>query len=177
MRFPKISGLSLLASVAILAGCAGGGNMATPSTSGNGLESSHMQSQALGGARPTLKTISTNPFKGGGCTSQYTGGCVAITPSSPFQAEWCVSDSGNCTSGLVGDVTWTVLVVNAKGKTLKKLGKKINAVWSPDPGNPSVITVSTETTKVSSKVKYGVELSGCYTSGCFTDFVEYGISV
>src|ERR1700729_624031 len=47
MRFPKISGLSLLASVAILAGCAGGGNMATPSTSGNGLESSHMQSQAL----------------------------------------------------------------------------------------------------------------------------------
>jgi hypothetical protein len=108
------------------------------------------------------------------CPSEFTGGCFAITASSPFEAEWCVSSTGDCSSGLTGPVTWTADAFKAKsGKATKAIG----AVWSPNPGNPSTITVTTKKTKSKPKVKYGVALSGCYTGGCFTDFVVYGFSV
>jgi hypothetical protein len=111
------------------------------------------------------------------CPSEFTGGCYSITSASPFEAEWCVSDSGNCTSGLVSSVSWTSANFLAKNGKAKKNSGKFSSVWSPNPGNPSTITVSTSKAKAKGKVKYGVSLSGCYSAGCFTDFETYGFQV
>jgi hypothetical protein len=176
MRFSQLTGLTMVAAMTFLAGCSGSGNVGSGITPSGAGAQSHASSQALGGARPYLKITNATPFKGSGCGSQYTGGCYQIDASDPAVFEWCVSSSGNCSSGLIGDVSWTVDVTNPKGKSVK-LGKKIDAVWSPNPGNPSDMTISTHSTKDNPKVKYAVSLSGCYTSGCFTDFVVYGIAI
>jgi hypothetical protein len=128
-------------------------------------------------ARPQLvtKVLHGIPMSPPSCPSEFTGGCYSIDSSSPFEAEWCVSDSGNCSSGLVSSVSWTADAFKAKnGKPAKK---GFSASWSPNPGNPSIFTASTTKAKAKGKVKYGAALSGCYTGGCFTDFVVYGFQV
>ncbi len=111
------------------------------------------------------------------CPSQYSGGCVSPTASSPAQFEWCVSTSGNCSSGLVGSFDWTSALTNAKtGKAYKK--KAFKSTWSPDPGNPSVLTISARRTRArGTKVLLADAQTACSSSyGCFTDFVVYGIT-
>lgn len=172
MRFLKSSGLALVAVAAFLPGCMGAGTSSTPSVSGMASHVSTMSKSQ--GAQPVAGRTDAHPLTS--CPSEYTGGCYAVDASNPISFEWCVSSSGDCSSGLVGTWAWTSSTVVAKtGKTLKKsIG-----VWSPDPGNPSTITISTKTKKFAKKPKVvdGVFLSTCDSSiGCFSDFVAYGIA-
>jgi hypothetical protein len=135
-----------------------------------GHESNHARvAVAFGGEHASRPNLS--------CPSQYSGGCVTPTASSPAQFEWCVSTSGNCSSGLVGTFDWTSSITLAKnGKAYK--GKKFSSTWSPDPGNPSVLTISAKRKKAKgTKVVYADSQTTCSSSyGCFSDFVVYGIT-
>lgn len=107
------------------------------------------------------------------CPPQYTE-CLSISRGNPSSTPFCISSAGNCSSGLVGIWDWTAVVAKVRGQDYKK----ISAVWSPDPGNPSTITIST--TKRHSRhtrIVATVTLSTCeVTSGsCFSDFAVVAI--
>jgi hypothetical protein len=112
------------------------------------------------------------------CPSVFTGGCFEVAISSPISFEWCVSTSGNCSTGLVGVWTWTATnTTYPKGKPAKP--KKFQGTWSPNPGNPSVLTLHVSKGKNSKgKIKFANSNTTCSsTYGCFSDFVVYGISI
>src|SRR5271165_2766169 len=139
MRFLK-STLPLLAAAALLAGCMGGVNSSTPTVSGMSSHTQTMSQIQGGGLHPALKG-SSGVTHDTTCPSGFYA-CALTDASTPYQAEWCVSSSGNCSSGLVGTWTWSAPVTNLKnGKPAKKNPK---AVWSPNPGNPSVLTISSK---------------------------------
>jgi hypothetical protein len=180
MQFLKSSGLALVAAVAFLPGCMGGGTASTPSVSGMSAmhQTGQQQTQSIQREQAGLKPVlaHTDAVPDTSCSSEYTGGCYAVDAANPISFEWCVSSSGDCSSGLVGTWEWTSTTVVVKtGKTLKKsIG-----VWSPDPGNPSTITISTKNKNFAKKPKVvdGVYLSTCSSSiGCFSDFAAYGIA-
>jgi hypothetical protein len=108
--------------------------------------------------------------------SHETASCLSPTRNSPFVAEWCISSSGNCSSGLVGNWNWTATVTKVgRGKGYKR----VKASWSPDPGNPSVITISDSRRKAKGKKTIAnVTLSTCNTSSgsCFSNFAIYCIT-
>ncbi|MBV9333778.1 MAG: hypothetical protein JO146_07200 [Candidatus Eremiobacteraeota bacterium] len=100
------------------------------------------------------------------CPSQYFT-CVTLYKGANTIGI-CISSSGNCTSGLVGNYTWSGTVVSAK--TGKKY-KKIKVSWSPNPGNPTTNTLTVKKIKNSNgKVIYAENISACgYPSGsCIT---------
>ena len=100
--------------------------------------------------------------------------CVSPTKASPYQDGWCVSTSGNCTTGLVGSWNWTSVVAK-----LGKGFKKVKSTWSPDPGNPSTNTISDARRKAKgTKLIASVTHSTCeVTNGtCFSNFVSYGVT-
>jgi len=179
MRFVRPS--AFLIAAAMLSGCMGSTG-STPSAVG--AMSAHQQIQTKsqekgGGAQPVLKF--TNAVPDTSCPSEYTGGCYAVDAGNPVSFEWCVSSTGNCSSGLVGDFEWTATVTVVKtGKVLKPGKGAVIATWSPDPGNPSTVTIAAKAKKIGKKPKvtYSVSLSACSSSiGCFSNFVTYGIEV
>jgi hypothetical protein len=96
------------------------------------------------------------------CPSQYIS-CLTISKSSPGTQEWCIIDSGSgCTDLAPGTWTWTAeAVTTKKGKKTKK----IKADFSPNPGNPTNLTVSTTVKKsTKGKIKYAVEFEACNSS-------------
>ena len=172
MRFLK-SALPLIGAAAILAGCMGGlTSGTTPSTSGG---TSAMSTLSHGGMAPALKFASITGDTT--CPSQYYA-CAALSQSTPYYAGWCVSSTGNCTSGLVGTWDWTTAVTNAKtGKPTDKKNKNPTITWSPDPGNPSTMEAIAKNAKPAKKfkVKWAAALSTCDSTGyCFSNFVTYG---
>ncbi len=110
----------------------------------------HVQIVAEGGQRPAS------------CPSQYFT-CVTLYKGSN-QIGICISSSGNCTSGLVGNWTWSGTVVKAKSG---KKYKKIKVSWSPNPGNPTTNTLKVKKIKNShGKVVYAENITACgYPSG------------
>ena len=169
MRFLK-SALPLIGAAAILAGCMGGLNSGSvPATGGTSAMSSISHS---GGVGPALKSQTVTPDTT--CPSTYYA-CALTDASTPYYAEWCVSNTGNCSSGLVGTWTWSAAVTNVKnGKPAKK---NPSAVWSPDPGNPSTLTISSKNKKIGKhpKIRFAVALTACSSSyGCFSNFATYG---
>lgn len=88
-------------------------------------------------------------------------------PGSYAQAEWCLSSSGNCTSGLyAGRTKWTVSEKPIKNKTGRPYHKLV-ASWSPVRGNPSILTINAKPTARSSKgvVGYSMTWEVCALSG------------
>ena len=173
MRFFTFSGFALALSGAMLSGCAGNSAVtSTPSVDGT---ASHVSMARSQGARPVLGSTNARPDS----SCPYSGGCFVVLAGSPLTAEWCISSTGNCSSGLVGVWNWTATVTNVKTGKVSKPGKgPVTAVWSPDPGNPSTLTISTNFKKAAKhpKIVYTVAASTCDSSiGCFSDFVVYGI--
>jgi hypothetical protein len=100
------------------------------------------------------------------CPSSYIQ-CLAVSPGSYASTEWCLSSSGNCTSGLyAGRVKWTVPEQPIKNKTGRPY-HKLHASWSPVKGNPSVLTVTAAAGARSSKgvVGYSMTWEVCGLSG------------
>jgi hypothetical protein len=126
--------------------------------------------QDRSGLRPILEYTNASPMVS--CSSEFTS-CFEIKYGSPYQAEWCISDSGNCSSGLVGLPQWTATVTNPK---TGKPEKGLTAVWNPDPGNPSTLTITNHRKHCSNpnKIKWVVTLSECDSSGC-NYFGVYGV--
>jgi|HubBroStandDraft_1064217.scaffolds.fasta_scaffold187334_2 hypothetical protein len=125
---------------------------------------------------PVLILVHARRMSPPSCPSEFSG-CISITAASPYTAEWCISSTGNCSSGLVSSATWTATNFKVKnGKTVKNT-KAFSSVWSPNPGNPSNLTVSTDKAQAKGKVKYGLALSVCYSGGCFSDFWIVGFQI
>ena len=176
-----------LVAAAILSGCTESGGSALPpgagslaqSATGSAVSASAFGlTQSVAASRNGLFLIGrTGAQPAASCPSEYTA-CFAVDSAHPVSEEFCISDSGDCSSGLDGTWDWTAVVTVVKtGKILKSGKGPVTAVWSRDPGNPSTITISTDIKKLHKHpaVKWAVTLSTCNSSMCFSDFVTYGI--
>jgi len=117
--------------------------------------------------------VSSTPIHNACAYSKYLE-CVTVTKATPFTQEWCISTNGSRTTVYPGVWTWALPITTTKGKKYKKLASS----WSPNPGNPSTLTIS-EKKKVKSskgKVKYEGALSACSpTYGCVYGTLPIGI--
>jgi hypothetical protein len=107
------------------------------------------------------------------CQSQYYE-CVWIADGSPATQEWCVIYSGasDCTDLYPGTWTWTSTVTSVKGKPTKK----VRATFSPDPGNPTTLTISTSSKKGSAgQVAYVVSFTACNSASSCVGPVQIGV--
>jgi hypothetical protein len=106
------------------------------------------------------------------CPSSLYLTCVNVSKKKGGSVTICISSSGNCTSGLVGDWNWTTSVTNLKGKNEDK---KIKNSWDPNPGNPSTDTFTVHgKLKASKQVKYVANVTACEVtnpSSCLTTAV------
>jgi hypothetical protein len=91
------------------------------------------------------------------CPSKYAI-CFTLKPKGKTTAEVCISSSGNCTSGIAGDWTWTQKITTVKGKKYSK----IKVTFKPNPGNPVDDIFKLKKTKSShGKVAYVQDLTWC----------------
>ena len=123
MRLTFLFASTALAASLLLSGCSSGSSQAIPGGS---------QSVAMGHHAPHMvPVVAGNPSS---CPSSKYILCIDITKASGGSFGLCISTSGNCSSGLVGDWNWSTTVTTLKGKNAKK---KIHNSWDPNPGNPS----------------------------------------
>jgi hypothetical protein len=110
-----------------------------------------------------LQLVAAGGIHNTSCPSSLYFTCITIYKGSN-QLEICISSSGNCTSGLAGEYTWSGTIIHVK--TGKK-DKKFKISWSPNPGNPTVNTIKVNTVKDShGKIKYAEDITACgYPSG------------
>ncbi len=154
MRFSLICASTALAASLVLSACSGGGSLPTGGS----------QSVSSMGHKSNLKIIAMNPTQQS-CNYSAFYECVTVSKATPFTQEWCISSTGSCASPYPGTWTWALPITTIKGKKYKKLASS----WSPNPGNPSVLTISEKKKVKSSKGKYKYEgmLSACSpTYGC-----------
>jgi len=153
VRFTLLLASSVLAASLALGGCStSGGSQALPGGSSVTPMGQHQLQIVAAGAQHTTSCPSSKYFT---CLTLYKGS---------NQIEICISSSGNCTSGLVGNWTWVGKIVKAKNG---KKYKKIKVSWSPNPGNPTVNTLKVKKIKNSGgKVIYAEDITACgYPSG------------
>ena len=157
MRFTLLLASSVLAASLALGGCStSGGSQALPGGSSVTPMGHHQLQLVAAGVQRAASCPSSKYFT---CLTLYKGSNTL---------EICISSSGNCTSGLVGNYTWTGTIVKAKSG---KKYKKIKVAWSPNPGNPSVNTLTVKKIKNShGKIVYAEDIQACgYPSGsCIT---------
>ena len=152
MRYTLLLASSVLAASLALGGCStSGGSQALPGGS-SVTPMGHHQVQLVAVGVQHLAS----------CPSQYFT-CLTIYKGSN-QIEICISSSGNCTSGLVGNWTWSGKIIHVK--TGKK-DRKFKVSFSPNPGNPTVNTIKVNEIKDShGKIKYAEDITACgYPSG------------
>jgi hypothetical protein len=163
VRFTLLCASTALAAGLLLSACSsGGGSQSIP---GGG-------SQAvapMGHGLPHL--VAMNQGASSGCPSSKYLVCIDISKKTPGTASICISTSGNCSSGLVGEWNWKTVVTNLAGKSEKK---HIKNSWSPNPGNPSTDTFTEKGKVKKSKggtVKYVGNVTACEVtnpSSCLT---------
>ena len=109
------------------------------------------------------------------CPSEFYE-CVEISKASPASQEWCIIYSGtsDCTDLYPGTWTWSALTVKAKNG---KKTKKIKASFSPNPGNPTTLEISTKAKKGNGKVKYAVEMEVCNSASSCLGPILIGVSI
>jgi hypothetical protein len=172
VRFTLLFASSALAASLVLSACSGGaGSSAIP-----GGSSVVPMGQSHGGYR-----VVTEITRETSCPSTYVQ-CLALTPGSPAEVEWCISSSGNCTSGLyTGKIVWTISEPVTKIKTGKNY-RKIKAAWATKKGNPDDLTVTPAASVKSTKGTIGYQFqwtadlkSGSYKGTVFQE--EEGLSV
>ena len=150
VRLTFLFASTALAASLLLSGCSSGSSQAIPGGS---------QSVAMGHHAPHMvPVVAGNPSS---CPSSKYILCIDITKASGGSFGLCISTSGNCSSGLVGDWNWSTTVTTLKGKNAKK---KIHNSWDPNPGNPSTNTF-TEVKKIKKSkhgtVKYVANVTAC----------------
>ncbi len=150
MRLTLLCASSALAASLLLSACAGGTSQSIPSgsqTVGSPMGHHGPQMVPANGLRPPAS-----------CPSAYVT-CIDVSKKKGGSVGICISTSGNCTSGLVGDWNWSTSVTNLNGKNENK---KIKNSWSPNPGNPSTDTFKVKgKLKPSKNVKYIANISAC----------------
>ncbi len=100
MRFSLLCASTALAASLMLAACSSGGGSSSAIPGGSSIAP---MGQSHGGYR--LVTVAQRDTT---CPSSFVQ-CLAVSPGSYASTEWCLSSSGNCTSGLyAGRVKWTV---------------------------------------------------------------------
>jgi hypothetical protein len=169
VRFTLLLASSALAASLVLSGCSTGGSQAIPG--GTQTAMSHHA------GTPQLVVVGAKHDTS--CPSDYFV-CAETSKSSPAEVGICISDSSppSCSSLAPGTWSWTAESVKVKkGAPTSKKTKKINGTWSPNPGNPSTLTVTTKSKKSSKgKVKYAVYITACNSvSSCAAGYV--GITI
>ena len=168
MRFTLLLASSALAASLVLSACStSGGSQAIPGgTQTTMARHGGPQIELLGAKRNTS------------CPSEYIA-CVEISPTSPAEQEWCIVYSGtsDCSDLYPGTWTWDWPTYKVKKKGFKG-SKKIQASSSPNPGNPTFLTISTKKAKsTKGKIKYAVELIACNSAGSCLSGYYIGVSV
>lgn len=155
MRFTLLCASTALAASLVLSACSGGAGSSSAIPGG----ASASAPMAHHGAHLVSAGGSHRPQS---CTSPYYI-CYLIGPGESEQFGWCISYSGNCTSGVLTDkIKWTNDVGgdNACGITAKTgIGfnatggctGKVKAVWGPPK---AVVGVQYETVSAKANVKY-----------------------
>jgi hypothetical protein len=151
VRFTLLFTASVVAASIGLSACSSGGSQAVPGGS------QQTASMAKSGG-PHIAVVGGQPQAS--CPSQYFE-CVTISKKSPAQVFVCVTSSGSCDPN--GVWMWSSQVQVAKsGEPYKKITETI----SPNPGNPTYITIS-EKKKVKNShghYKYQDAIEGCNSS-------------
>lgn len=171
MRFSLLCASSALAASLILSACSSGS-----------------MSQAIpGGSQSTMGRHAGTPMlqlKGGAvadasCPSSYYE-CVTVSKASPLQQQWCIVYSGTsgCSDLYPGTFTWAAPVSKAHHKKHHKKGKVVTK-FSPNPGNPTELTISLKGKVKSTKGKVGyvAALEACNSSSSCVGPADIGIIV
>ncbi len=151
MRLSLLCASSALAASLLLSACSTSGtSQAIPGGS--------QSVGAMGHHGPQFVVSGQNGDAASCPTSVYVE-CINLSKKKGGSFGLCLSTSGNCTSGLVGDWNWTTTVTNLKGKNEDK---KISNSWDPNPGNPSTDTFKVHgKLRPSKQVKYIANITAC----------------
>jgi hypothetical protein len=105
--------------------------------------------------------------------------CVTVSKASPLQQQWCIVYSGtsDCSDLFPGTWTWAAPVSKDHHKKHKK-GKVISK-FSPNPGNPTELTISLKgkVKKTGGKVGYVASLTACNSANSCVGPVDIGVIV
>jgi hypothetical protein len=110
------------------------------------------------------------------CPASYYE-CFEISKTSPASQEWCIIYSGtsDCTDLYPG--TWTWSAPASKVKNGKKT-KKVKCTFSPNPGNPTTLTMATKSKKSSKgKIVYACSLTVTNSAGSSLGPLLIGFSI
>ncbi|MGA8097429.1 MAG: hypothetical protein WB810_02090 [Candidatus Cybelea sp.] len=132
MRFSLLCASSALAASLILSACSSGS----------------MSQSIPGGSQSAMGHHAGTPMiqlKGGvianaSCPSSYYE-CVTVSKSSPLQQQWCIVYSGTSDCSDLYPGTWTWAAPVSKARHHHKKGKVVSK-FSPNPGNPTELTLS-----------------------------------
>ncbi|MFZ0031248.1 MAG: hypothetical protein WBE79_04840 [Candidatus Cybelea sp.] len=130
MRFSLLCASSALAASLILSACSSGSmSQAVPGGS----------QSAMGRHAGTPMLHAVGAVANASCPSSYYE-CVTVSKASPFQQQWCIVYSGTsgCSDLYPGTWTWAAPVTKARHH---KRGKVVSK-FSPNPGNPTELTLS-----------------------------------
>jgi hypothetical protein len=169
VRFTLLLASSALAASLVLSACSGSSSLPTGS-----------QSVAPMGHRAgTPQLLGLGAKHDTSCPSAFYE-CFEISKSTPATQEWCIIYSGtsDCSDLYPGTWTWSGPTVKVKkGRPTGKKDKKIKASFSPNPGNPTTLTVSTSSSKSSKgKITGAVELSVCNSASSCLGPLYIGVS-
>lgn len=180
MRFTLLCASTALAASLMLSACSGGAG--SSSAIPGGTSSAPMAQKHHG-----YHLVSVGNNRPQSCQSPYYI-CYLAAPGTSEQFGWCISTSGNCTSGVLTDkIKWTNDVGgdNACGITAKTgvgfnasggCTGKVKSVWGPPK---AVVGVATETIEVKASVQYtggqagydsswnACDVHGTYKGDCF----------
>jgi hypothetical protein len=157
VRFTLLIASTLAASLALSA-CSSGGSQAIPNSGAPiAAPMSHSPQIMLVPIGPGMQRNTTS------CPSSEYVVCYDLASPSTFTEEWCLSTSGNCTSGLLpGKWKWkntTKVLVIKTGKPTKDITSK----WSPKKGNPvdNDVTVKSGVGSTGGKPGYEFSFEAC----------------
>jgi hypothetical protein len=169
VRFTLLLASSALAASLVLSACSGSSSIPT------GSQSVAPMSRHAG--TPMLSAVGAKHDTS--CPSAFYE-CFEISKTSPATQEWCIIYSGtsDCTDLYPGTWTWASANYKVKkGAPTSKKDKKISSSFSPNPGNPTDLTISTKSGKSSKgKITGAVELSVCNSASSCLGPIYIGIS-
>jgi hypothetical protein len=109
------------------------------------------------------------------CPSSYYE-CVTVSKTSPVQQQWCIVYSGtsDCSDLYPGTWTWSAPVTKAHHRRGKVVAK-----FSPNPGNPTELTISIKRHLRSSngKIARVASLEACNSSNSCVGPLLIGIII
>lgn len=182
MRFTLLCASTALAASLMLAACSGGAGSSSAIPGG--------ASATAPMAHHGYHLVSVGRNKPQSCNSPYFE-CYLVSPGSDEQFGWCISYSGNCSSGVLTDkIKWNNISPCGTGaqtydQAKAKCDGRVKSVWGPPK---AVVGVQEESVPVKASVPYGdgsptfnvtwtaCSVKGTYKGSCFGDY-DIGIIV